>query len=80
MQTPKASTRHPPPPDPPLALARAMRGQERARHPPRTMEYSIMPSTSLPTNRRAWVEMIASAILLPLIVTVAGIAMIGFAR
>jgi hypothetical protein len=44
------------------------------------MEYSIMPSTSLPTNRRAWVEMIASAILLPLIVTVAGIAMIGFAR
>jgi hypothetical protein len=39
-----------------------------------------MSSTSLPTNRRAWIEMIASAILLPLIVTIAGIAMIGFAR
>ena len=65
--------------DPPLVLARASRGQERARHKPSTME-PHMSSTSLPTNRRAWIEMIASAILLPLIVTIAGIAMIGFAR
>jgi hypothetical protein len=41
---------------------------------------TIMRHTSLPTSRRAWAEMIASAILLPLIVTVAGLAMIGFIR
>lgn len=35
---------------------------------------------TLPSSRRALFEMIASAILLPLIVTIAGVAMIGFAR